>query len=141
MITRKAHNSYSLKYNQNISFIKFGKFGIKILSFGNLTENQFNSINRSLANHLKKSIGDKKKVKVWSLVLLNSSVTKLSSESRMGKGKGNVYNKAVFLKPGTILFEFSEISKQQMNEVFNFLKKKVTFKITLMKNQFLGRET
>lgn len=47
----------------------------------------------------------------------------------MGKGKGAIYTEAFFLRPGSILFEFEGISKQQLIELLSFLKKKVSFKI------------
>ena len=51
----------------------------------------------------------------------------------MGKGKGAIYTKAVFFKPGVILFEFSGFTQQKMMEIFHFIEKKVPFKINLIK--------
>lgn len=132
MIIKKTHNLYSLKYNQNNHIIRFGKFGIKVISFGRLTESQLKSLERLLVNFIKKMTNNKKNVKLWNLVVFNMSLTKLSSESRMGKGKGSVYTKAIFCKPGTIIFEFSNLSHQQMAEIFKFIKKKISFKIKLI---------
>lgn len=134
IINKKTHNSYSLKYSHCNHTLKFGRVGIKVLSFGRLTDNQFISIERSLLKLLKNVTNNKKLIKIWSLISFNLTLTKLSSESRMGKGKGAIYSKAVFLRPGTILFEFEGISNQQTFIILNFLEKKIPFKIVLIKN-------
>nr|AHX02472.1 ribosomal protein L16 [Riquetophycus sp. HSY-2014a] len=133
MIQKKTHNLYSVKYNQNNYTICFGEFGIKSNSFGKLTKIQLDSLERLLINFLKKITNNKKKIKIWNLIFFNLTLTKLSSESRMGKGKGAVYTKAFFLKPGTIIFEFNGLSKQHELEIFQFMKNKLPFKISLIR--------
>lgn len=132
LIIKKTHNSYAIRYNQPNPILRFGQFGIKIMVFKRLTLNQVNSIERSFLQIVKKVVNGKKSNKIWNLLTLNLKLTKLSSESRMGKGKGAVYTKAVFLKPGTILFEFDGVSNQQMLEIFHFVRKKLSFKILLV---------
>ena len=128
-ILKKTHNSYSLKYKHCNHTLKFGRFGIKTLSFGKITEKQFNLIERLSFKFLKQTSNNKKVIKVWSLALFNLTLTKLSSESRMGKGKGAICDKALFLQPGSIMFEFEGISKQQLSGILTLLKSKVSFKI------------
>nr|YP_009295520.1 ribosomal protein L16 [Mastocarpus papillatus]AOL58004.1 ribosomal protein L16 [Mastocarpus papillatus] len=132
MITsKKTHTPYSLKHKQSSNTLKFGRFGVKSLSFGKLTKDQLDSIQRSLLKTIK---NNKKAIKVWFLVLFNLTLTKLSSESRMGKGKGAIYSKAIFLRPGTILIEFEGVSDQQMSTIFDLLKKTLKLKIALVKS-------
>jgi ribosomal protein L16/L10AE len=59
---------------------------------------------------------------------MNSTLTALSPESRMGKGKGSVYTKSCYVKPGQILFEFSGVSLIQIKLLHNFLKRKLPIK-------------
>ena len=129
IIIKKTHNPFSLKYRHCNHTLKFGRFGLKVLSFSKITENQFKLIERLSLKFLKNSSSNKKIIKIWSLTPFNLTLTKLSSESRMGKGKGAVYSKAFFLRPGSILFEFEGISKQQLAEISILLKKNVSFKI------------
>nr|YP_009131061.1 ribosomal protein L16 [Asparagopsis taxiformis]AHX02397.1 ribosomal protein L16 [Asparagopsis taxiformis] len=128
---KKSYIRYSLSLNQSRHIIRLGCFGIKSLSFGILNKNQLISIERSLIQKIKSF--NIKSFKVWNLLLLNLNLTKLSSESRMGKGKGSVYTQAAYIKPGMILFEFQGLTRQQMCEVFKFIKKKVSFNIILIK--------
>nr|YP_009684859.1 ribosomal protein L16 [Gloiopeltis furcata]BBK20772.1 ribosomal protein L16 [Gloiopeltis furcata] len=132
LLSIKKHNSYSIKKTQASPILQFGRFGIKTLSFSRLTENQFSLINRGLTKYLKKVTGGKKTTKLWTVKTLNLTLTKLSSESRMGKGKGSIYAKGVFLRPGDVIFEFEGISCQQMRFIFSFLKNQIPGKITTL---------
>nr|YP_010395078.1 ribosomal protein L16 [Polyopes affinis]UQJ72519.1 ribosomal protein L16 [Polyopes affinis] len=129
VIINKTHNSFSLKHRHCNHTLKFGRCGLKILSFTKLTENQFNLIERLILKFLKNLFGNKRLIKIWSIVPFNLTLTKLSSESRMGKGKGAIYSKAFFLRPGSILFEFEGVSKYQLAKIASILRKKVSFKI------------
>jgi ribosomal protein L16/L10AE len=62
---------------------------------------------------------------------MNSTLTSLSTESRMGKGKGAIYAKFCYIKPGQIIFEFSGISLYQIKFIHNFLRNKCPFKIKI----------
>lgn len=128
----KTHNKYSLKYNQPNHLLRFGSYGIKATSFSRISKDQLELIEWTLLKKLKTTITVKKTVKIWNLVNLNLNLTKLSLESRMGKGKGNIYTKAAFIKPGTMLFEFDKISFQHIKEVFKFIQKKTPVKIILV---------
>nr|YP_008963770.1 ribosomal protein L16 [Grateloupia angusta]AGO19283.1 ribosomal protein L16 [Grateloupia angusta] len=124
-IQYKTHNKCHHKFCFSNHILRFGKFGIKVTSFNRISEPQLKSLEWSIIKKLKElSNNNKKTFKLWNLVNLNLNLTKLGQESRMGKGKGAVYSRAVFLKPGSILFEFDKISYQQLIEVFNFIRKK-----------------
>ncbi len=43
----------------------------------------------------------------------------------MGKGKGSVYTQVISLKKGSIIYEFQNIKRPQIKEIFDFLKKKI----------------
>ena len=98
-----------------------------------MTEKQMVSLERTLKSKLKKISIQLQKVKLWKKIHLNKTLTKLSLEARMGKGKGSVYTKVLFLKKGSIIYEFKNIKSQQIKEVFNFLKKYFPIKIILIK--------
>lgn len=132
ILNKKTHNLYSLKLKQSNHILRFGQFGIKIMSFTRITTEQVKALERSFSQVIKKITKKKHSIKVWNLITLNNCLTKLSSESRMGKGKGAIYTKSTFLKPGTILFEFDGISYQQMLYIFTFVKNKISFKISLI---------
>nr|YP_009365200.1 ribosomal protein L16 [Gracilaria changii]ARJ60482.1 ribosomal protein L16 [Gracilaria changii]ART65151.1 ribosomal protein L16 [Gracilaria changii] len=128
---RKTHTKYSLKFNQPNHILKYGRFGIKSVSFNRLTENQINTLKWTILKKLKLLTNNKKTFRFWILLKMNLTLTKFNIESRMGKGKGSIYTRAVDIKPGTILFEFDNITEQQVKALFNYILKKISFKIML----------
>ncbi len=130
---KKSYVKYSLNLTQSKHIIRFGKFAIKSLSFGRLNTIQIISIERFLIQKLKSITSNGRYYKMWNLMFFNLNLTKLSPESRMGKGKGFIYTKAIFLSPGSILFEFSGLTDYQMLETLKFIEKKVSFKLALVK--------
>jgi ribosomal protein L16/L10AE len=51
----------------------------------------------------------------------------------MGKGKGPIYTEVLFIKKGSIIYEFHNIKIQQVTEIFNFIKKHISVSIKLIK--------
>nr|YP_010199762.1 ribosomal protein L16 [Gracilaria multipartita]UAD89720.1 ribosomal protein L16 [Gracilaria multipartita] len=130
---KKTHNKYLLKLKQSNHVLKYGCFGIKSLSFSRLTKNQLNALKWIILKKIKLVTNNKKNIRFWTLLSLNLALTKLNIESRMGKGKGSVYTHAVYVRPGMILFEFDNLTEQQMQNLFNYILKKISFKVKLTK--------
>nr|AHX02496.1 ribosomal protein L16 [Schimmelmannia schousboei] len=130
-IQKKTHNKYKLKHNYTRHILKFGKYGIKINSFSFLSEKQIVAIEWALLKKIKKVLNNKT-FKFWNLICCNLTLTKLSLESRMGKGKGAIYEKAIFLKRGVILFEIDKVSRSQMLDIFYFIKKRIPARVILV---------
>lgn len=60
----------------------------------------------------------------------------------MGKGKGNVYTTAQFIKAGTIFFEFSNVDKQTYQKLILHVTTVFPKKFKFIKQKKLkGRET
>ena len=133
MQLKKIHKSSKKTLDYQNHLLKVGSYGVKVLSNLQITEKQIISIERILKGQLKKISVQLQKTKLWKKIHLNKTLTKLSLEARMGKGKGSVYTKALFLKKGSIIYEFKNIKNQQIKEVFNFIKKYFPAKIILIK--------
>lgn len=123
----KSQNKYFKHLLQSKHLIKFGQFGLKSFCYQQITKDQLLLINKQLKLCFKD-----KKIKFWNLLYLNQNLTKLSLESRMGKGKGSIYKYAVFIKPGTILIEVDGIQKKKILELKKEIEKKLLFKIGLV---------
>ncbi len=126
---RKTHKliSKNLAYSRHL--LKFGSCGLKILSNLQLTQQQISSIDRFLSKRVKNF---SKKVKVWTFLQPNKTLTKLSLESRMGKGKGAIYTQVLFMKKGSIIYEFNNIKNTQLQEIFNKIKKQIGSELKLI---------
>lgn len=129
--TLKKHSNYTKINNLKQNTLKLGTFGFKALEFKCLTKEKLITINFLISRKIK-LITIKKNYKIWNQLLLNQTLTKLSSESRMGKGKGTVITEFTFVRPGTIIFEFDNINKQELHYLYNYIKNKLSIKLSLI---------
>jgi len=132
---KKTHKKTSKTLTSNCHLLRFGSCGFKLLNSVRLETEQLNSLKRSLTKKLKNLSSHSKDYKLWILLKPNKTLTKLSLESRMGKGKGAIYTEAVFLKKGTIIYEFQNLSPQQISEVLCFSKKQLSVNLTLIQKK------
>nr|WCH57800.1 ribosomal protein L16 [Hypnea spinella] len=132
-LSNKSQILYNYKYNQSDCILRKGQYGIKSMSFGRLTVKQITFLENMIIKISKKIINSKKSVKIWNKVVLNFNLTKLSSESRMGKGKGSVYTQGVFIKPGKILFELESCLEQQAQYIVSKINNYCSLKLVLIK--------
>lgn len=116
------------QFSYKNSVLRFGYYGIKSSEFKGLRKNQVLHLEYFLKKQLR-LIVPSKKVRIWNNIVTNLTVTKLSSESRMGKGKGKVYDYFTYIKPGQVLFEIEKINKQSWNSFFWKIYKQIGFKI------------
>nr|YP_009317533.1 ribosomal protein L16 [Gelidium sclerophyllum]AOX48985.1 ribosomal protein L16 [Gelidium sclerophyllum] len=130
-IYTKTHNKYKTKGKKKFNFLTLGSFGLKSISCGRITKEKWESIQWTLRKKFKLKLGAKQN-KIWDLIELNNSLTKLNLESRMGKGKGLVYTKSKFVREGTLLFEFNSFPKQFRKEIVEFLQSKISLKLKLV---------
>ena len=120
----------NLTYSRHL--LKFGSYGLKVLSDLRLNKEQIESLNRSLQRKVKTLSNYSKKIKIWDFLQPNKTLTKLSLESRMGKGKGSIYTEVLFMKKGSIIYEFDNMKSSQVIEIFNFIKKQFSVEVKLI---------
>lgn len=125
---KKTQNNYKKIINNSNHLLKYGSFGFKVNSFEKYNLKNKTHTHFIILKKIKKLVYNKK-IKIWSNLNLNLNLTKLNVESRMGKGKGDIYENAVFLKPGDILCEFSNFSNAEKQKLFEYIKKKISIKI------------
>lgn len=103
---RKQQKGQFSGLSKGANFVHFGDFGIQALERGWVTARQLEAcriaINRYFA----------RKGKVWIRVFPDKPVTKKPAEVRMGKGKGGVDQYVAVVKPGRIMFEVANVSKE-----------------------------
>lgn len=114
-------------YNKSI-YPSVGLFCIKSAETGYLTSKQIESVRRLISRKTKRLS------RVWINKVLDKSLTKKASGSRMGKGKGKVIYKISRVYKGQIIYEINGISLNLMRDVFNSIKYKLPLKIVLINN-------
>lgn len=119
-----------LNNNMNSSYTKLNlyEYGIKALETGWITSNQINSILRLIRIFLKRKI--KLKLNISFII----PFTKKPLESRMGSGKGERKFWKCPIKKGMVLFEFGDLTLDEMNYIYLMIANRVTFLIKLIKN-------
>lgn len=129
---KKSHKKFSKNLTSTRHLLRFGSIGLKTTKSVILSQEQIFSLERSLNRKIKFLTFNSKNVKSWCLLHANQSVTKLSLESRMGKGKGSIYTKRVFVKPGCILYEFQNINLTHALELRMFIQKQISTNLILI---------
>ena len=87
-------------------FIEFGEFGMQALERGKITNRQIEACRVAISRYFSR------KGKVWIRVFPDKPITKKPAETRMGKGKGAVDHWVAPIKPGRVLFEVANVSKE-----------------------------
>ena len=92
------------------SQVNFGEYGLKALTRGWVTSRQIEAARRSLTHYTKRG------GRIWIRIFPDKPISKKPPETRMGSGKGDVYEYVAVVKPGRVLFEMGGISLEDAKE-------------------------
>ena len=109
--------------------VTFGDYGLQALEPTWITSRQIEATRRTITRYTKRG------GKLWIKIFPDKTVTARAAESRMGSGKGSVDYWVAVIKPGTVLFEISGISK----EVAQAAMKLAAYKLPI-KTKFITKE-
>ena len=87
------------KFEYKSNKLSFGDIGLKASESGLISSKQIESARRAIARKIKR------KGKIWIRIFPDYPVTSKPTESRMGKGKGNLSYWSAKVKGGTTIFE------------------------------------
>lgn len=102
--------------------LSYGDFGLKCLNRHWLTSRQIESGRRAMTRYIKRG------GKIWIRVFPHKPVTSKPLEVGMGGGKGSLSHFVAVVKPGTIIFEMSGVSKEVAEEAMRLAANKLPFK-------------
>nr|YP_010377343.1 ribosomal protein L16 [Helicotheca tamesis]QYB23030.1 ribosomal protein L16 [Helicotheca tamesis] len=125
---KKVQKGTSSKIQYKSTKLKFGLIGLKANQSGRITSKQLEAARQAIVRKIKR------KGKLWINVFPNIPVTKKPTETRMGKGKGNVDYWVVKIKIGTILFELDGIKSNKAKTAFKTGKAKLPIKTVVIEN-------
>lgn len=92
------------------NFIEFGEFAMQALDRGRLTNQQIEACRVAINRYFKR------RGKVWIRIFPDKSVSKKPAETRMGKGKGAPDHWVAVIRPGRILFEVGNVTKDEAQQ-------------------------
>lgn len=104
---RKSQKGSFAGLAKSATFVAFGDYGMQALDRGWVTAQQIEAsrvaINRFFS----------RKGRVWIRMFPDKPVTKKPAETRMGKGKGAPSHWVAVVRPGRILFEVGNVTKEE----------------------------
>ena len=86
--------------------ISFGEFGLTSQDTGWITSRQIEAARRSITHYTQRG------GRIWIRIFPDKPITKKPAETRMGSGKGDVYEYVAPVKPGGVLFEMGGVTKE-----------------------------
>ncbi|MEF9519460.1 50S ribosomal protein L16 [Chlamydia crocodili] len=107
---RKQQKGQFAGLSKGATFVDFGEFGMQTLERGWVTSRQIEACRVAINRYLKR------KGKVWIRIFPDKSVTKKPAETRMGKGKGAPDHWVAVVRPGRILFEVANVSREDAQD-------------------------
>lgn len=85
--------------------ISFGEYGLLSLGRDRITSRQIEAARRAITHYTKRG------GRLWIRIFPHKPITKKPAETRMGGGKGDVFEFVAPVKPGRMLFEMSGVTK------------------------------
>lgn len=124
---RKQQKGQFAGLSKGANFIDFGDYGMQVLERGWITSQQIEASRVAINRYLKR------KGKVWIRVFPDKSVSKKPAETRMGKGKGSPDHWVAVVKPGRVLFEVANVSKDDAQNALRRAAAKIGLKTRFVK--------
>jgi len=104
------------------AFVTFGEYGMQAIDRGWITAQQIEACRVTISRFFSR------KGKVWIRIFPDKPITKKPAETRMGKGKGAVEAWVAVIKPGRILFEVSNVSREEAQTALRLGAAKIPIK-------------
>lgn len=92
------------------AFVEFGDYGMQILQRGKITNQQIEACRVAITRFFSR------KGKVWIRIFPDKPITKKPAETRMGKGKGATDHWVAVVRPGKVLFEVANVTKDEAKQ-------------------------
>ncbi len=102
--------------------IAFGEYGLKSMQCAWIKSREIEAARRAITSHMKR------KGKVWIKIFPHKPYTHKGTNSKMIAGKGEVEGYVAVVKPGTMLFEISGVSRDIAQEAMRLGAQKLSVK-------------
>jgi large subunit ribosomal protein L16 len=119
---RKVQKGQHAGLSKGACFVDFGDFGMQALERGRLTNHQIEACRVAITRYFSR------RGKVWIRIFPDKPVSKKPAETRMGKGKGSPDHWVAVIRPGRILFEVGNVSREMAQEALRRAAAKLPLK-------------
>lgn len=109
--------------------IAFGEFGLLSEGTGWVSSRQIEAARRAITHHTQRG------GRVWIRIFPDKPITKKPAETRMGSGKGDVFEFVAPIRPGRILFEMGGVTKDVALAALRLAGHKLTVKTRIIEKE------
>lgn len=108
------------------SSVSFGEYGLKALERGWVSARQIEAARKAISRHAQRG------GKVWIRIFPDKPTTKKALGTRMGSGKGDIFQYVSVVTPGRILFEIAGVTQEVAHTAFERAAAKLPIKVRLV---------
>ena len=126
---RKAFRGSRAGVATRANSLAFGFCGLKALEACWLTSRQIEAARRAMTHYTQRG------GRIWIRVFPDKPITKKPAETRMGSGKGDVYEYVAVVKPGSILFEMGAVEPEIAQEAMRLAAHKLPIKTVFVSKE------
>ncbi len=108
------------------SNVDYGEYGLKAMDRGWLSARQIEAARKAIVKYTHRG------GKVWLRVFPDKPTTKKALGTRMGSGKGDIFQYVSVVRPGRILFEIAGVPGDVASKAFKNAGAKIPFKTKLV---------
>ena len=116
---KKHHRGHTKGKALSGNVLSFGAFGLRALENSWVTSRQIESARRAMTRSVARG------GKIWIRIFPDKPISKKPPETRMGSGKGDVYEYVAVVRPGRMLFEMAGISEEDAKESMRLASRKL----------------
>jgi large subunit ribosomal protein L16 len=101
------------------SEVNFGQYGLKAITCGWVGSRQIEAARRALTHYTQRG------GRVWIRIFPDKPISKKPPETRMGSGKGDIYEYVAVVRPGRMLFEMGGVTEEAAKEAMRLASAKL----------------
>ncbi len=116
---RKAFRGKRAGISIRASRVDFGEYGLKAVSNGWVQSKQIESARKAIMHSIRRG------GRLWIRIFPDKPITKKPPETRMGSGKGDVYEYVAVVRPGRVMFEMGGVTREQAEEALRLAAAKL----------------
>jgi len=109
--------------------ISFGEYGLLSLGRARITSRQIEAARRAITHYTQRG------GRLWIRIFPHKPITKKPAETRMGGGKGDVFEFVAPVKPGRILFEMGGVTKDIAYAALRLASHKLSVKTRIVEKE------
>jgi large subunit ribosomal protein L16 len=102
------------------SHVDFGEFGLKAKTNGWVSSRQIEAARRALTHYIRRG------GRVWIRIFPDKPVSHKPPETRMGSGKGDIFEYVAVVRPGRMMFEMSGVPEESAKEAMRLAAAKLS---------------